>query len=491
MTLLRPYVAFNPGETLLSYAARLSAFHTGMGPQRLLKDLGVPFNDFMAGNLGAVERFAGATGNSIETFRQALITVHPRHTNFRGHRCSRSFISPRVARYCPDCLAETAQRDDWQHQLIWCVRHIYRCPLHDQWLHSTDDRMAVDLRKVVRSNNIEGDHEEIGVMPKYLLWAEAQLSGRGTCDGWMSEQSMEQVLSASEMIGAVIQHGHKVSLRKLDVAEQERATDVGFTIYADGPKAIDAALTEIRNSSPATAVQAGPLAMYGQLFDWLDRRSNAVDPGPIRDLLREHIVKHSAVDSGETVLGVETLKQQYHSMQSLAHETGIERRRLSRLMQKLGYFPPGTTDAESGRLVFAADEVVSFIDDYCTAVPLTDVPKYLGASKHQTETLYAAEILTPLIPRNERGAVRNVVFSRRHLDEFLAKISSFSEVKDEVKSDLNTIAYACQRGGGTTPEVVSHILQGTLKAFRSAEKFGLASIMVSSAEAVDLRDRTA
>lgn len=164
----------------------------------------------------------------------------------------------------------------------------------------------------------------------------------------------------------------------------------------------------------------------------------------LRDLLHEHIVKHSAVDSGETVLGVETLKRQYHSMQSLAHETGSERRRLSRLMQKLGYFPPGTTDAESGRLVFAADEVVSFIDDYGTAVPLTDVPKYLGASKHQTEILYAAEILTPLIPRNECGAVRNVVFSRRHLDEFLAKISSFSEVKDEVKSDLNTIAYACQ-----------------------------------------------
>ncbi len=491
MTLLRPYIAFNPRETLLSYAARLSAFHTGMGPHRLLKDLGVPFNEFTAGKLGAVERFADATGNSIEALERVLITVHPRHTSFMGNRCSKNFISPRAARYCPDCLGETAHRDDWQHQLIWCVRHVYRCPLHGQWLKPTDDRTAVDLRKVVRSKIIDRDHEEMTAIPKYLLWVEDQLSGRGASDSWMSEQSMEQVLNASEMIGAVLQHGHKVSLRKLDVGEQECATEVGFTIYSDGPQAIEAALTEVRNSSPATAVQAGPLAMYGQLFDWLDRRSNAVDPGPIRDLLREHIIKHSAVDSGEVVLGVETMKRKYHSMQSLTHDTGIERRRLSRLMQKLGFFPAGTTDADSGRLVFAADEVINFINDYGSAVSLSEVPEYLGASKHQIESLYAAEILSPLIPRDARGAVRNVVFSRRHLDELLAQVMRLSEAKAGAPENLNTIAYACQRSGGTTPEVITHILEGTLRAFRLTGKFGLASVVVSPTEAVKLRKQAA
>ncbi|MDV6329070.1 hypothetical protein Q5L94_13550, partial [Idiomarina sp. Sol25] len=97
-------------------------------------------------------------------------------------------------------------------------------------------------------------------------------------------------------------------------AETEEATDIGFSIYCEGPDTVEEALDTIRQTSPANAVQAGPLAYYGALFDWLDRRRNSIDPGSIRDILRNHIVKHSAVEPGTTVLGVEITERRYHTL---------------------------------------------------------------------------------------------------------------------------------------------------------------------------------
>lgn len=134
--------------------------------------------------------------------------------------------------------------------------------------------------------------------------------------------------------------------------ETEEATDIGFSIYSEGPDAVEEALDTIRQTSPANAVQAGPLAYYGAIFDWLDRRSNSIDPGPIRDILRNHIVKHSAVEPGTTVLGVEIPERRYHTLYSLAAVVGIDRPRLSRLLKKLGEIPANTTEVDCGRMVF-------------------------------------------------------------------------------------------------------------------------------------------
>ena len=488
--LLTPHVQYDPQETLLSYAARLSSFHTGMGPRRLLADLGISFSRFVSGKPEAVAKFAAATGNSHEVFARMAISLNSRHVSFRGERLSKSFLSPRAVRYCPQCSVETPLMEDRQHQILWCFRHVHRCIHHSRWLCSSSDKMAVDLQQVTVSSEDEKAVPAAGPVPEYLLWLERRLSGRDVAD-WMTDQSFEQILAASEMVGGILNHGHKVNLSKLSVLDQERATKLGFTIYRAGADCVADALTTIRTTSPATAVQAGSLAMYGRLFDWLDRRCKEVDPGPIRDILRDHIVKHSAIDSGELVLGVEITKRKFHSLQSLSLETGISHFRLSKLLQMLGHVPRSASDFEKGKLVFDADEVVNFVQDYSSAIPLRDVPLYLGASKHQFDVLYAAEILSPLIPRNGPGSVRNVVFSRRSLDAFLSKVANFPDAKIDEGSALNTISYACQRGGGTTVEIIMRMLDGTLPAFRQPEKFGLAGVLVSPIDAISSRPLTA
>ena len=53
------------------------------------------------------------------------------------------------------------------------------------------------------------------------------------------------------------------------------------------------------------------------------------------------------------------------------------------MLQKMGRVPEGATGAECGRMRFDADEITGFIADSETAIPLLEVPEYIGASKRQ------------------------------------------------------------------------------------------------------------
>lgn len=301
----------------------------------------------------------------------------------------------------------------------------------------------------------------------------------------MENQSLEQVLDASEMLGGILQHGHKVALSKLIPTETEEATDVGFSIYLEGPEAIEEALDTIRKTSPATAVQAGPLAYYGQLFDWLDRRSNAIDPGPIRDLLRDHIVKHSAIEPDTMVLGVEITERRYHTLHSLSATVGIAR---PRLLKKLGEIPAGATEIESGNMVFEAAKTVPLIRAVKTAVSIHDVPEYIGASKRQVETLYRKGIIRPLIPRTGRGSVRQVVFARGSLDGLVKRITELPELEERVEGKFHSISYACQRGAGHFEDVLSGILEDRIPGFRHTGKVGIGAIYVDVQSVLSMKN---
>ncbi|SFH11138.1 TniQ family protein [Sulfitobacter dubius] len=477
--ILWPRLAFDHGETLLSYADRLSVLHTGRGMERLVRDLGINTKHFRSGRGEAVLAFAEAVEVPVEDANQASVRVFQRSASFRGEPISKTFLSPRVARYCPCCLAEDGDHADRRFRLIWGFRHVARCDRHSTWLLGAPCKDEVNLRLALGGERLGSPRMASPETPEYLAWLRARLTG-GACIGgsWMRGQTLEQVLVASEMLGGILQHGHKVVLKKLSPEQTEEATDIGFAIYSEGPEAIEEALDTIRRRSPATAVQAGPLAYYGKLYDWLDRRSNAIDPGPIRDILRDHILKHSAVEPGTRVLGVEITDRRFHTLYSLSTAVGIERPRLSRLLKKLGEIPASATEVETGNMVFDVDKTVPLIEAFKTAIPLQDVPEYLGASHRQVEILYRARVLQPLVPRTKRGAVRNVVFGKSHLDKFLKRILDLPVLDDAAGEAYHPISYACQRGAGYFEDIFSDIFQGHILAFRHLERTGISAIYV-------------
>ncbi|TDE32992.1 hypothetical protein E1B25_21760 [Antarcticimicrobium sediminis] len=199
------------------------------------------------------------------------------------------------------------------------------------------------------------------------------------------------------------------------------------------------------------------------------------------------MVKHSAVEPGTKVLGVEITERRFHTLYSLSAEVGIDRPRLSRLLRKLGETPAHATEVEIGNMVFEAATTESLIEAFNTAVLLQDVPEYLGATKRQIEALYRAGIVRPLVPRTGRGSVRNVVFARKHLDDLLERLDAFPEHSEAAGENSRPIAYACQRGAGAFEEVFADILAGRVPCFRDPEKFGIAAIYVDVNAVVEMK----
>lgn len=341
MMTLTPELPFDHEETLLSYTDRLSMMHTGKGMERLLKDLGIHNEHFVSGRADAIAMLAETIGRAPEVLSRSAIRMFQRGASFRGEDISKAFLSPRDARYCPACLEEDGTRANRRFRLIWGFRHVARCDRHDLWLEASPMTKATTLRLALETLPLPVGTKATEDAPDYIAWLRGRLfDEQSNQSAWVTGQTLEQVLDASEMLGAILEYGHKVAVTKLSPVQTEGATDIGFAIYREGPKAIEEALDAIRQTSTATAVQAGPLAYYGKLFDWLDRRSNVIDPGPIRGILRDHIVKHGAVEPGTTVLGVEIMERRFHSLQSLAQAVDIKRLRLARLLKNWAKFPP-------------------------------------------------------------------------------------------------------------------------------------------------------
>lgn len=87
---------------------------------------------------------------------------------------------------------------------------------------------------------------------------------------------------------------------------------------------------------------------------------------------------------------------------------------------KLGQVPQVVIEFEVGKMVFDAVEIVSLILAFRAAVPLEEVPEFLGADA--SVQIHSSEgIVQPLMPNTDRGPVRHVVLGRKRLSRFSPK----------------------------------------------------------------------
>ncbi|WP_158442360.1 TniQ family protein [Paracoccus aminophilus] len=480
MAVISPNSPYEASETALSYAARLSFVHTGMTIRRLLEDLDLGRDRFLTGKPEAIESFAADVGADPLQLSRGTVELLSRYGRFRGEDISTGFISTKVRKFCPQCLMEDGAREAWKHRLLWCFQHVDGCAVHGVRLAElAGSEKVCDLREVIEGRTaLEAlNTTEPFSAPDWQTWLSARLEGAAD-DPWLADHTIEQVVAASEMIGAVLGHGQQIRLRSLSRQERSDAVERGFSYYREGQGGVMAALDEIQARSSARAVQAGPLAVYGRLYDWLEGGAKLIDPGPIRPLLRDRILSHIPMAKGERLLGEEVTERRLHSVVSLGETLGIHRKRLTRLLAKLGLAPEGASDAETGLLTFPVGEVEELQKDVAHAIPYEEVANHLGASIRQVQMLYGAGMIMPLFPPAGAGSVRRLVFARRHLDAFLNQVSRADVLDGDVGDDFVSIAVACQRIGMMTPDLVDAVFTGRIQGWRDPSLSGLAALKV-------------
>lgn len=216
--------------------------------------------------------------------------------------------------------------------------------------------------------------------------------------------------------------------------------------------------------------------------DWeagqLAYTSPVVSHGLIVDLLREHMLNHTAIEPGEDVLGEKVSQRRCHSVYSLSIALKLHPKRLRKVLETRGAIPPGCSGVALNLLVFPAAETEAFCQDFLNSVSLAALPLIIKGSRTQATSLYRACVLKVVISRDLSEGIGRIDFSQREVVQFLARIETLGMVGQETETVDLTIA--TKRTGLTTGQIMDAIFCKQLLAFRSSGDVGLNVVRISA-----------
>lgn len=495
-TVLLPLLPFAERETFTSFVRRLALFHTGQAAHRLLADQGIDPREVNRGTKAALGAIAEISGADVKSLEAAAIGRIDRCRIFRGDRWTREFVRPEGARVCPECLTDDMLGQGLVGQKIrmhWRLRPVSTCPIHLRRLAELNeidgrDDLEAPFFSANDLKTLAGQHisQEPTTVEKWIF---DRLEGAATTGGdWLDAQTIEQGVRVCEMLGTVLKHGIHVNLKEISEEEWRLNAVAGFEVARKGESHIVAALDEIRASSTSMAGQAGPKAKYGRLYEWLAYTSPVVSHGPIVDLLRGHILNHTAIEPGEIVLGERITERRCHSVYSLSIVLKLHPKRLRKVLEMRGSIPPGCSGVALNLLVFPAAETEAFCQDFLNSVSLAALPLMIQGSRTQATSLHRTGVLKAVINRDLEEGIGRIDFSQGEVAQFLARIEALEMARKEIETVDLTLA--TKRTGFSTGQIMEAIFGGHLLAFRSPGDIGLSVVRISAESLSYMREKS-
>ncbi|WP_096785916.1 TniQ family protein [Rhodobacter sp. CZR27] len=354
-SLLLPTLPVCADEVTQGYFSRLGHFHAGVDVVRFCGYFGLRPPDLRDGTeefANALVAVYGAEADAVD--RNLLRRISDDSFLLRGVTLSLPVLLRTTVRFCPDCvrddaashpeLGQGAVRLRWS----WLLRPVVRCPLHVTSMvecSTRDSAKAFDLPTLLAHHQMSAtsappvEPHLQGKLQSYVLgW----LDGRRDASAWLDKQTIAQGVKACEMLGSLIADGPEVEIKAYTEFDWARVGHLGFDVCVGGGDAISEALIAIRRMSGRRSGRTGPQAVFGKLYRWLEYADRAVDAGPIRGLVRDAIQNSFVIEPGELVFGEAVDRLRVHSVNSLKVKTGLNPKRLYRLLRKAGMIPEDT-----------------------------------------------------------------------------------------------------------------------------------------------------
>lgn len=476
---LFPFLPYDLEETVESFARRLGQMHTGRDAQRLLADLRIDYRDWVSGSTAAVGTLAAKAGVDVAALMRGTFRRLQRYREFRGEAWSIDFVRGEGDRVCPECLRDdAAAAEPWalKGRIAWRLRAVYTCPVHGCALISSAPEGAPVEASVFSLSGAMSGRDPISKAPSPLESSiMRRLNGEPTGAGaWLDQQTIEQAARACEMLGATLTKGLNYHHKSLTDEEWRQAGAVGYEIAREGPEAVTEALGRIAALSTSTAGQAGPKAVYGRFFEWLAYTTPVVDLGPIKHLLREHILDTMIVEPGEVLLGQPVEGRRLHSVHSLSVAMCLHRKRLRKIMVQAGFASTDSWDTAANRLVFPAAEAERLCRDVAGSVCLNRLPEAIGCSRTQAESVFREGVIKSIVDGDAGVGIAKLAFAREEVARFLAILEKLPV--QAASAGLVDIVSATKRTGRSTGEILGVILAGDIPACRVAGPVGVNTV---------------
>lgn len=481
---LQPFLPFDPVETSISFARRLSLFHTGRSGSRVLADLGIEPRGFCTGQTELTFALADAAGIDRRALLDSTVRRLTRHLEFRGERWSRAFVRSDGVALCPRCLIEDSAADaPWlaKTRLSWRLRPIQTCTRHHlRLVDFAEGPEFLEIDRILPVADLPRMSEaQTELEPSPLeAFVEHRLKHRDAGEGpWLAGQTIEQATRACEMLGATLERGPQFDEGALSADDWRNAGRIGFAVAVQGEDAVRGALDEIAGRLSTASSKAGARAVYGRFYEWLANKTPVVDWGPIRAVLRDTILNTLPIGEGELLLGEKVDRRRLHSVASLIKHTGLHRQRLGKILVHVGLASDTAWDRMSHRLVFPAQLAEQFCEDLIDAVSLHQLPEIIDCTRTQAESLYHHGVLKPVVDRAAESGIHKLAFSRREVRRFLAILAALP-IENASESVGVSLTIATKRTSRSTGEILRLICAAQLPAFRTPGEVGLAKLRI-------------
>ncbi|WP_417809934.1 hypothetical protein [Thioclava sp.] len=277
------------------------------------------------------------------------------------------------------------------------------------------------------------------------LYVLARLQGQGG-PAWLDGQSIEQATRATEMLGAVLAFGTKAKSADLDLLDWVSAARHGWPYVCAGEEGLRQAFSELQEAAKGkerTWQSRG--GVFGMLYRWLSANRTASDPGPIRSVLREFIIETTPLKIGQKLLGECVAQPKISSVAAIAKSSLMHPETLKNVLQVAGALPTTADGKIDGSLIVSYPEIAQLVEAAKHAVPVSQVPSLLNASRPMVAALIALKLLVRVQDHNVLKSKIGKAIDRRSIHALLQRVNTEFEVVSRVPNTHTPLAKAAEK----------------------------------------------
>lgn len=489
---LAPYLPLAKDETVNSWVCRMAEYHTGDAVSRFLGDLGLSVYAFVSGSSEALSVIAAATGENFGELRaRQPERTTPREFRFKGHTVTSEFMPIAHTSYCAACLLEddAVRAASRVGRWPWLLSPVRTCERHGLSLsqHRKEkwDDILRNLSDIApRGHELErltanAQSRMVSPLQEYVVGRFNGNSGAA----WLDAQTIEQAARTSEMIGVLAGWGATPNLNQFTSDNWDSAGKLGFEITKGGEASIQEFFRDLQKRHPDPSGNAGPQAVFGRLYQWLQFGRSGKDRGPIKEVLRSHILETMAIEPGTVLLGHTVETRRFHSVPSLAKQYSLHPATLRRVAVLRGLIGGAKSDLRKN--IFDAQRGEAVAASLLRAITVKEAQTRLNATRLQAQMLIREGFIKSVIGNAALKGGAATCIDPHSVEEFLKKLSSKARSVSQLSKEVRPITKSAEISGRPTREIIKLLISGGLERVETEKgSSGFSAVHVDPGEII-------
>ncbi|MEN8951585.1 TniQ family protein [Planktotalea arctica] len=441
MNRLRLQPSQSPGETAASLISRIAA-HFNVDAKTFCNHKGVSFVRVVAGDpqvFEALRQFGTVLPENLLDW--SPIRRPSRIRSFRTHEFPSKALQTSQVRGCPVCLRLDAERSKEPAHIAmkmrgqWLVPHVTLCLIHNHplvplWRDPTPTSRydsAPHLKSLapqILSGDLDQDDRE---ETDFDLWIDARLQGEQG-SGWLDQFQLNAAANFCFMLGSTLLRHEGITPYHISKFDHWSLYQIGFEVACRGPEKIKKSLRKVQEL-PGSPLD-GPKKIFPIMYERLAFGYAGKDAyRPFQELLRQHMLETWPLGVGDELLGKAVTERKVHSVLTAARATGVDQRRLRKMLAATGIVREANIGLSDAWEVFDAVQAKPALDALTDLIDAKAFAASIGATRSQFELLAKCEVISPALKDTKVKAIWDPAEGQALLDSLLLNAVQIQEAR--------------------------------------------------------------